>query len=137
MPFLKRHYSFSLALLFGALVFNSPLAGSPDPVRAAVLQVSTTDETLQIKTVCAGSVPAGWILINDSWNPMKCGNPSSISYNVWTIERFERKPVGAMMMVCNGPVPAGWMIMTSSWNPASCGHPTSLENNVLTIKRVK
>ncbi|MBK6877863.1 MAG: hypothetical protein IPG99_15820 [Ignavibacteria bacterium] len=45
--------------------------------------------------VCAGQIPNGWVKINDSWNPTTCGNPTSISYNVWLIERYDDKPIGS------------------------------------------
>lgn len=63
--------------------------------------------TGQVQDVCAGSVPAGWIKVNDRWDPMACGKPSSIIYNVWTIERYSDKPVGSVMNTCFGTPPSG------------------------------
>lgn len=90
---------------------------------------------IEITTICAGQVPTGWIKIDDDWNPLRCGNPTSISYNVWTIARYDKQPVGMVMRVCAGVVPSGWVKIDSSWNPQDCGHPTRISDNVMTIRR--
>jgi hypothetical protein len=92
--------------------------------------------TAEVQTVCAGQVPVGWIKTNDAWNPTTCGKPTSIVYNVWTIERYSTKPIGAVMQACAGAVPPGWAMIGNAWNPNMCGHPTSIVNNVMTIKRL-
>ncbi len=99
----------------------------------ALLPLVTISET---QAVCAGPIPSGWIKVNDAWNPTVCGNPSNISYNVWTIERYDNKPVGSTMQACAAPVPSGWAIVGSNWNPTACGHPSSISNNRMTIKRL-
>jgi hypothetical protein len=90
----------------------------------------------QIQTICAGPIPAGWLKTNDAWSPTSCGNPTMITYNVWTIERYDNKPIGAIMTVCNQTVPSGWATINTSWNPLTCGHPTSNVKNVIQIKRL-
>ena len=89
--------------------------------------------------VCAGSpIPKGWIRINDKWNPTSCGKPTSIIYNVWLIEKFSDKPVGATMEVCaSAPTPTGWVEKGKRWNPTCCGHPTTITDNMKTIKRLE
>ena len=95
-------------------------------------------DTAPAQDICAGSpVPFGWIKTNDSWDPTSCGNPSSITYNVWTITQYADLPLDSQLTVCaDAPVPNGWVVINNSWYPTCCGHPTSMVNNVKTIKRV-
>jgi hypothetical protein len=91
---------------------------------------------LTAQNICAGPVPPGWIKINDAWNPTVCGNPATITYNVWTIQQLNDQPLGAVIHACKGPVPSGWTIVGSTWNPTVCGHPTANQSNVMAIKRL-
>lgn len=93
-------------------------------------------ETADTESVCARQVPAGWIKVNDAWNPTTCGNPTRMTYNVWMIEQLSDKPIGFVMLACNGPAPSGWVIVGTAWNPTACGHPTANQKNVMTIKRL-
>jgi hypothetical protein len=88
--------------------------------------------------ICRGSpIPLGWIKVNDDWSPTSCGNPSSLTYNVWYIERYDDKPVGSTMRVCSSAsTPPGWVDINYDWSPTSCGHPSSITNNVKYIRRV-
>lgn len=88
--------------------------------------------------ICAGSpVPTGWIKVNDKWSPTSCGNPTSIVYNVWIIERYDNKPVGTQMSVCaSAPTPPGWVVVNKFWSPTRCGHPSAIVNNMKRIRRV-
>jgi hypothetical protein len=110
---------------------------APHPAEAssalATLALGTIQQT---QNVCAGSVPAGWIKINDAWNPTVCGNPASISYNVWIIQHFADLPVGAILHTCRGPIPPGWAIVGTGWNPTVCGHPAINQSNVVSIQRL-
>jgi hypothetical protein len=92
--------------------------------------------TVQTQSVCAGSIPPGWIKINDAWNPTVCGKPTGIAYNVWTIQRFTDQPMGAVIYACRGAVPSGWAIVGTLWNPTVCGHPSANPPNVMAIKRL-
>ncbi len=92
--------------------------------------------TVQTQNVCAGSMPPGWIKINDAWNPTVCGKPTGIAYNVWTIQRITDQPVGAVIYACRGAVPSGWAIAGTLWNPTVCGHPSADQPNVMAIKRL-
>jgi hypothetical protein len=94
------------------------------------------ETTLQMQNVCAGSLPPGWIKINDAWNPTVCGNPTRIAYNVWTIQRFTDQSLGAVIHACRGPVPTGWAMVGALWNPTVCGHPATNQPNVMAIKRL-
>jgi hypothetical protein len=91
---------------------------------------------LTAQNICAGAVPPGWIKINDAWNPTVCGNPATISYNVWTIQQLSDQPLGAVVHACKGPAPSGWSIVGTTWNPTVCGHPTANQPNVMAIKRL-
>ena len=94
------------------------------------------ETTVQTQNVCAGSVPPGWIKINDAWNPTVCGKPTGVAYNVWTMQRFTDQPTGAIIHACRGAVPVGWAIVGTLWNPTVCGHPSANQPNVMAIKRL-
>jgi len=103
----------------------------------AAESVSRGEEaTIEVKTVCAGQAPHGWIKTNDSWNPTTCGKPTSIEYNVWTIEKYRHRRSGSEIRACAGPVPEGWVMINSSWNPSACGHPGSPTQNMMVIRRI-
>jgi hypothetical protein len=118
-------------------------AGTPAPRRevepheaAAPLAPLALGTPLQTQYVCAGSLPPGWIKINDAWNPTVCGNPTGISYNVWTILRLNDQPQGAIIHACRAAVPPGWAVVGTAWNPTVCGHPSGRQLNVMAIKRL-
>ena len=92
----------------------------------------------QVMDICCGSsVPSGWIKVNDHWDPTRCGDPSSIVYNVCTIQRYDNKPVGSVLNVCaDAPTPGGWVVVNTSWNPTRCGHPSSIVHNMKQIRRI-
>jgi hypothetical protein len=98
--------------------------------------ISLPLETVQrTQNVCAGSIAAGWIKINDNWNPTVCGKPTLVAYNVWTLQQLADLPVGAIVYACSSPPPAGWAIVTQMWNPTVCGHPSAQQSNVMAIRR--
>ena len=105
-----------------------------DRQRSLELPSVLGSQSSDIQKVCAGQVPAGWIKTNDEWNPTVCGNPITIVYNVWTIERYDNKPFNSVMTACDGAVPAGWAKLNGTWNPTRCGYPSAIANNVMTIK---
>ncbi len=102
----------------------------------AALLCSVPETRAETQTVCAGSVPPGWIKIDDRWDPTKCGNPVAVTYNVWTIERYDNKPTGSVMTVCADVVPSGWSLIEQKWDPMKCGKPAMTLNNTMTIKRL-
>jgi hypothetical protein len=130
----------TLELTTGAAIGLPPSPSpSPSPSQAAPtppLAPLSLETILQTQNACAGSVPPGWIKINDAWNPTVCGNPARIAYNVWTIQRFTDQPMGAVIHACKGAVPSGWAIVGALWNPTVCGHPTTNQPNVMAIKRL-
>ena len=115
---------------------DQPRESIPSEPPASALAPLPLETMLQMQNVCAGSLPPGWIKINDAWNPTVCGNPSRIAYNVWTIQRFTDQPMGAVIHACRGPVPSGWAIVGTLWNPTVCGHPATNQPNVMAIKRL-
>jgi hypothetical protein len=108
----------------------------PQPIEAPTLAPLSLGEILRTQNVCAGAVPPGWIKINDAWNPTVCGNPATITYNVWTLQQLSGQPLGAVIHACKGTVPSGWAIAGTAWNPTVCGHPASNQSNVMAIKRL-
>lgn len=108
----------------------------PQPTEAPPLIPLSLGEILHTQNVCAGSVPPGWIKINDAWNPTVCGNPAAIAYNVWTLQQLSDQPLGAVIQACKGTVPSGWAVVGAAWNPTVCGHPSANQSNVMAIKRL-
>jgi hypothetical protein len=89
------------------------------------------------QNVCAGSVPSGWIKVNDSWSPTVCGKPTSIIYNVWSVQALSAEPIGAVIHACSSSPPPGWVLVSQMWNPTVCGHPSAQQPNVMAIKRLE
>ena len=115
---------------------RAPEQRDPRPSEAPTLAPLSLGAILRTQNVCAGSAIAGWIKINDAWNPTVCGKPATISYNVWTLQQLSDQPVGAVIHACKGTVPAGWVPVDTAWNPTVCGHPATNQSNVMVIKRV-
>ncbi len=117
---------------------NAPLTEHREvnPTESPPLAPLSMGAILRTQNVCAGSVPGGWIKINDAWNPTVCGNPTNITYNVWIIQQFIDQPLGAIIQACKGTVPSGWAIISTAWNPTVCGHPATVQSNVMAIKRL-
>src|SRR5882757_1974132 len=111
-----------------------PEPREPQPIEAPTLAPLPLGAVLRTQNVCAGSVPPGWIKINDAWNPTVCGSPGTITYNVWTIQQLIDQPPGAVIHACRGPVPASWAVVGTIWNPTVCGHPATNQPNVMAIK---
>lgn len=88
-------------------------------------------------TLCSGEpAPTGFIKVNDDWDPTRCGNPSSITYNISSFQRYDNKPVGTSLQVCaSAAAPMGWTDGSFSWDPNRCGHPSSVTNNIKIITR--
>ena len=135
--------AFAAVLVLMAL--SLPMAGSGQArIPVAAPGTAATDEVrvAQVvggqQSICSSSpIPWGWIIVNDSWDPTRCGNPTSTTYNVRTIERYDNRPKGSTMKVCSySPTPEGWTDVDSAWDPTSCGHPTSISNNMKTIRRL-
>lgn len=112
-----------------------PQPREPQPGEAPTLAPLSLGAILRTQNVCAGSVPSGWIKINDAWNPTVCGSPATLSYNVWTLQQLSDQPVGAVIHACKGTVPSGWSLVGTAWNPTVCGHPATNQFNVMVIKR--
>jgi hypothetical protein len=117
---------------------RSPAAAYQDSQSndAAALVTLPLGAVFRTQNVCSGSLPPGWIKINDAWNPTVCGKPATVNYNVWTIQQISDEPIGAVVQACKGNVPAGWALIGTSWNPTLCGHPAGKQQNVVAIKRL-
>jgi len=90
---------------------------------------------VRTESVCAGSLPAGWVKINETWNPTVCGQPAAIVYNVWTVEQIADQPIGAVVHACAGPTPPNWKVLERLLNPTICGQPADQRANVMVIQR--
>jgi hypothetical protein len=110
---------------------SQPLS-SQQPAQLVPLPLERIQRT---QNVCAGPIPAGWIKINDSWNPTVCGKPTSIIYNVWVLQQLAELPVGSIVYACSSAPPAGWALVALMWNPTVCGHPAAQQSNVMAIER--
>jgi hypothetical protein len=114
---------------------------------AAPLLLPMRPASADLPSVCAGTenVPAGWVKIDDSWDPSRCGNPGAFTLNVWTITNPAWVPVGGRLNVCAGwrpndrppPDSSKWSVRAISWDPAKCGHPATFLENIWTIERVR
>jgi hypothetical protein len=94
---------------------------------------------LETITMCAeGPIPGGYIKTNTTWDPTKCGNPTAIVGNVWTLTRYLDRPIGSTIDVCaDAPVPNGWVVTDTRWDPQACGFPSEIVDNVKQIQRVE
>lgn len=124
----SRHILFTAGVMTGWLALTAsdctgPTNGSFNP----------SDSLTQ----CSGdAVPTGFIKVNDDWDPTKCGNPSSITRNVSSYQRYDNKTVGTTLQVCaSAAAPAGWDDGTTNWDPNKCGHPSSISQNIKLITR--
>ena len=120
------------------LAAKAPLPEHREPrsIEAPTLAPLALGAILTTQNACAGSATSGWIKINDAWNPTVCGNPTIITYNVWTLQQLSDQPVGAVIHACKGAVPSGWTLVGTAWNPTVCGHPATNQSNVMAIKRL-
>lgn len=112
------------ALVFAIAAMGVALVLPASPASAATYQV------------CAWNLPAGFVKTNDYWDSTRCGNPTAIVYNMWTIESYWDKPLGWQMPVCAGQVPFGWTLIATTWDPTRCGHPTAIVSNMWLIRRL-
>jgi hypothetical protein len=139
---LQQHF---VVVGFAFTILLTPVrihASEPSPRSAAQIETvayvpNKLGAVFETMNVCAGPTPAGWIKINDQWNPTSCGNPSS-GYNVMTISRLASLPIGTNLTACAGQsVPSGWILVGYSHNPMTCGHPNDgAAQNVMQIRRV-
>lgn len=86
-----------------------------------------------------GSIPSGWILVDEAKDAKSCGgeNPAVLNtYNVWAIEKYEGRPVGTLIDVCAAtPTPKGWVLVDIYRDKSSCGHPQ--EGWTANVKRIR
>ena len=93
--------------------------------------------------ICRGAtVPAGFIVTDDIRDRQMCGgdNPITLNaFNVWVIERYDRKPVNSTMDVCAAmPTPPGWVLVDVYRRKDRCGHPDGVfDVNVKRIRRTQ
>jgi hypothetical protein len=138
------------SLYFGSLIFSvggqislkttKPPATEGDIKKEAARQQrelpSVDMRDVTTRTICAGSaVDAGWIVIDDGWDPRRCGNSQSVTPNVWLIAHYApaANPPSALEVCAFAPIPNGWVAKGERWDPMRCGHPQAVTNNVRII----
>lgn len=114
---------------FGNAILNKRTNSNPSNyVNGNIVQTT--------QTMCAGPVPAGWLIKDEMWSPTSCGNPTNIVNNVYVIVRYDNLPSGSVLSVCTQPVPNEWIQVSTTWCPTCCGKPTQITNNVMSIKKL-
>jgi hypothetical protein len=147
-PALLRSLVAPAGLLLAAAVFAVPRAMTAQATSAKAQVVSSRDNspaTALVKgerqLICrGGSIPTGWILVDDVKDPKSCGgeNPAVLNtFNVWAVEKFEGRPAGTQMDVCAAtPTPKGWVLVDVYRDKTTCGHPAdSWGANVKRIRK--
>lgn len=138
--------AFAFFVYVGTLVAFSPSPTSPphaihpETSSQKPAERSGINIVIEIKDICAGPIPTGWIKMNDWWNPAICGKPTStIVYNVFQVGLLSSVAVGGTMDACAGQsVPKNWKILRFWWNPGTCGHPIGqTAQNMMQILRLK
>jgi hypothetical protein len=136
---------YSFVFFNTARAIQQGLPATPENVKAEAKRQQRDRTPTQMgleltsKNICANSpVPDGWIKTDEGWDSTRCGNPTTITDNVWTITQYAGLPVGSSLDACaDAPVPDGWAQTSVGWNSTKCGNPTTIVNNVQTIRRVK
>jgi hypothetical protein len=126
-----------IILIIGLYCVLASNTYNPKKEPKSIPGVPTAKSFLETQTMCAGSIPKGWLKSNDYWSPATCGNPTSISFNVYEIVRYDNLPSGALLNACNiSTPPDGWIKVSTAWSPSTCGHPTSISQNTMAIKKL-
>jgi hypothetical protein len=121
---------------------SGPGSGTPAPAGGASASAPSEGAPPappETRTLCAGeAVPAGFVKVNDSWDPARCGKPAAETWNVWTVQRYDDRPVGFVMDQCTeAAIPEGWVLVAMRSVPEACGHPKGAATNVAKVRRVK
>jgi hypothetical protein len=128
----------SIAGLFLTAAAASAQASTSPAIRA---EPPSGDDSRQY--ICRGaSVPDGFVVTDDIRDRQMCGgdNPNTLNaYNVWVIERYDRKAVNSTMDVCAAmPTPPGWVVVDVFRRKDRCGHPDGMfDVNVKRIRRTQ
>ena len=131
----------ALAGVFLAAGAASAQATTPTTGGAIRADAPTGDDSRQY--ICRGAaVPDGFIVTDDIRDKQMCGgnNPTTLNaFNVWVIERYDRKAVNSTMDVCAAmPTPPGWVVVDVFRRKDRCGHPDGMfDVNVKRIRRAQ
>lgn len=131
-------------LSFGAQIELSakPKSASEDEVKAAALRqqreaARPTNKPLHALTVCTGTVSTDVTVVDDGWDPIRCGGSSSITANVWTVVPLDDVQIGEVIEVCAfAPTPKEFKELGKRWSPTRCGRPLVVEDNVKQLERL-
>lgn len=106
--------------------------------RQETVSTNSASATPAMISICADTpVPNGYIKMNDEWSPNRCGNPTTLSYNVWSLVKYVDVSQGKTIEVCaDAPTPEGFVITDRQWNPTRCGYPKDKTDNVKVIQRI-
>lgn len=108
---------------------NSPASQPPIPI-------STQPSQSNIYRCFNEPIPSGYIKIAAEWDRSKCGNPSFINHNVFTLTRFETLPPGTQLDVCyDAPTPPGWETLFFK-SSTYCYYPSMVQGNAKRIRRL-
>ncbi|HEX8111793.1 MAG TPA: hypothetical protein VF516_28875 [Kofleriaceae bacterium] len=130
----------------GAQVSLKPSASSfDDDVKAEVKRLKSqvappVTGALTTVTGCVGVPPAaGYVPIDDYWDPVRCGSPSSVEANVAVLALLpDAAPDGGppgLEICAYAATPPGWKIIGERWDPTRCGRPTAATMNIKRIRR--
>lgn len=91
------------------------------------------------REICANNqTPNGWAVVDQFWDPTKCGNPSTRTNNVHEIANLSLVPVGTTLEICaSESLPSGFSEVRTYLNRTVCGRPSigSGPDNVRVIRR--
>ena len=127
-----------LFLAASAAMAQTTTPTTSGPIRA---EPPSGDDSRQY--ICRGAaVPDGFIVTDDIRDRQMCGGSNAATlnaFNVWVIERYDRKPVNSTMDVCAAmPTPPGWVLVDVFRRKDRCGHPDGMfDANVKRIRRAQ
>mgnify|MGYP001810156306 CR=1 FL=1 len=139
--FARPVMAWTLFAAVGALVAQPAGAQSrPQVVSSADASPASAVAKGERQLICrGGSIPSGWILVDDAKDAASCGgsNPAVLNtFNVWAIEKYEGRPVGTVIDVCaTTPTPKGWVLVDIYRDKSTCGHPQ--DNWGANVKRIR
>lgn len=130
----------------GAQVSLKPSASSfDDDVKAEVQRLKSQaapPATGALTTIlgCVGAPSApGLVPIDDHWDPVRCGSPSTVEANVVVLAQLpDAAPDGeppSLEICAYATTPPGWKVVAERWDPTRCGRPASATMNIRRIRR--
>jgi hypothetical protein len=130
----------------GAQVSLRPSAGpSDDDIKKEIAKqkhqvTQASTPKLTTHTACASTdLGPDYVLIDDYWDPTRCGSPASVEANVWVLaelpEATQADPHPSIEICAYGTPPAGWTVISERWDPTRCGRPGAIGPNIRLIRK--